>query len=445
MRIVPTVPILAGLLLVSCSAVDNPVATSIGTDGHTPRRYHYLAEHPFGDGLLHRGFVVAIEKAPKLKAGEGAWKGRLRSAESVDPAVRQKFAEVMGGKKAMVVTHLLVYEPDPTGPRMRSRFLYNLYPDAGAEVFASTAVGVTYEEQGWRVLEQVLLPAVKEELAKPRGTPYTHLLIGAMGWDNDQVECLRRFNAVIDHARAAAQRAGEADTFNPLFVGITWPSVWGWHSVFGLGEFAYKILSYGNKANDADEIGFGIANWLVNRLGANAKASHDGLKLVVFGHSFGARLTSRAVFSRVFLQDAPTKSPVDLYVGLHGAFSVHRFMPNAGNEGSPYADVLEETRNGLHVVLTASRKDTANPAARFLSRSPHVGGGPGLDVALRDTTGRFDVVVPDQDGTLRPGADAKKVTYVDATEIVHDHSDVLNKEVGRLVWSAIRAFAPARP
>jgi len=439
------------VLLVGCETmIRDPVATKIGTEERTPRRYHYLAEQPFGDGLVHTGFIVAIEKAPKAKVGEGAWSSRIKppSDGALDARVSAKFAEVMAGTKAMLVTHILAYAPDRTPvpqQRMITRFLYNLYPNAGAEVFGTNPGALSYEERGWRAIEGELLTAVRGELqaAATHGAPYTHLLIGSMGWDNDQVECLRRFNAVLDHALAAARRDGAGAAFNPLLVGITWPSVWGWPSWFDIGALAYKLFGYANKADDADEIGFGLGNWLVNRLGTEAKLVQPKLKLVVFGHSFGARITSRAVFSRAFLSQAPAVSPVDLYLGLQGAFSVHRFIKNEGNEGSPYAGVRADTARGLRVVLTASHKDTANPLAVLISGAHHVGGGPGLDTAKKLAPDLFEFAAVQSDGRLPPVADPTKVLYIDATKVVLDHNDVLDMEMGALVWSAIRAFAPA--
>ena len=346
------------VLLVGCETmIPDPVATKIGTEARTPRRYHYLAEQPFGDGLLHTGFVVAIEKAPKDKVGKGAWGSRIKLPSDARPEVGAKFTEVMDGEKAMVVTHIIAYAPDRAAasqPRMVTRFLYNVYPNAGAKEFGADPGAESYEERGWRALEGELLTAVRGELqaASTRGAPYTHLLIGSMGWDNDQVECLRRFNAIVDHALAAARRAGSGAAFNPLLVGITWPSVWGWPSWFDIGAALYKLFGYANKADDADEIGFGLGNWVVNRLGAEAKLAQPTLKLVVFGHSFGARLTSRAVFSRAFLKQPPGDSPVDLYLGLQGAFSVRRFIKNEGNEGWPYAGVRDDATRSSELMMS---------------------------------------------------------------------------------------------
>jgi hypothetical protein len=438
------------ILLSGCESVPKgAVAEKIGTDARTPRRYHHLASHPYGDGLLQTGFVVAIEKAPKPSVGQGAWRERITppAVPAFAPEVVAKFKEVMDGDKAMVVTHILAYAPDrgpAAQPRMMTRFLYNVYPNAGAEVFGSLPGDVSYEERGWRALEGELLTSVRDEMkAAPPGAPYTHLVIGSMGWDNDQVECLRRFNAVLDQTRAAAGR--DRGVFNPLFVGITWPSVWGGPSWFDLGTLTRKVLGYANKADDADEIGFTLGNWIVNRLGTEAKTVQPRIRLVVFGHSFGARLTSQALFSRALVRPPPARSPVDLYIALQGAFSVRRFIKGQGDEGSPYADVGTLTAQGLRVILTASSHDEANPLARLISGAHHVGGSAGPATARKLAPDMFDFVGVEPDGTLKTVKEATRVIYVDASPIVNEHSDVLDLEAGNLVWSAIRTFAPATP
>ena len=101
-----------------------------------------------------------------------------------------------------------------------------------------------------------------------------------------------------------------------------------------------KFIGYPNKADDADEIGYTIMNLLLNEVIADIKSAPDysGVPVVVFGHSFGGRLTSRAVYSAKHLREErrPAKPTVDVYVGLQPAFSVSRFIKARGREGAPY-------------------------------------------------------------------------------------------------------------
>lgn len=68
---------------------------------------------------------------------------------------------------------------------------------------------------------------------------------------------------------------------------------------------------------------------------------------ILIGHSFGARVITRAIFSnglidppKVNKESSETHQKntcdVDLVIGLQGAFSINRFIPGEGEEGSPY-------------------------------------------------------------------------------------------------------------
>ncbi len=97
-----------------------------------------------------------------------------------------------------------------------------------------------------------------------------------------------------------------AGRFRPLVIGFTWPSVW-----FGIENNWLKkntafISSYFTKQDDADEIGFTIANWVIHNVVLKAK---DEVKeyceskgkgdlspeVITIGHSMGARILARAI------------------------------------------------------------------------------------------------------------------------------------------------------
>jgi hypothetical protein len=240
--------------------------------------------------------------------------------------------------------------------------------------------------------------------------------------------------------------------------------VWGWASWFDLGQLAYKLFGYGNKADDADEVGYTIFNYLLNGLARGAAQGVDGsrIPIIALGHSFGGRLVSRALFSDHLLKSAyRTDAPqVDLFIGLQAAFSINRFIrrcpdhdreKHCGNEGSPYESYV--TRKTT-VILTTSEHDTANPLAWFLTRARHAGGGRGLKRA------REHELTPNRpDGVFHILSDAKPtvlaercgelqrrpptVIVVDAKPFVFDHNDVLDLETGELIWGAMRCFTSA--
>lgn len=460
------------LLAGSCSTYDqdrNPIATHLDITGKTTRRYHFLAENPYGSGLSHEGYIVAIEKSPKDLIGYTTRLGyekrfRFYRKGEVNPD-RAKHLEkiIQNNRKAMFVSHILAYEVDraetgaasavPHGqqPRIRTRFLYNIFPDFGARTYSAfpevsvvTPEGDNYYDAGWKALETSLSEEIRMKLkaAAVKGLPYTDLIIGAMGWDNDQTESVRRYNAIVSHVMEQSRR-GEAGQpiFNPLFVGISWPSVWGWDSPLDLSQLFYKVFGYGNKADDADEIGYTYGNWLVNKLGLTMRSAFGDqtppLRVIVFGHSFGARITSRAVFSRTLLRE-PSKSDqrVDLLVGLQGAFSIHRFISEKGNEGWPYAEFPETS---TLVVMTWSQKDRANPVAYWVSRSPHIGGKLAYKEAKMNPSIFSDLETQQIDDLICGDISSrKKVVLVNASAYISNHNDILNAETGQIVWSAIR-------
>jgi hypothetical protein len=68
---------------------------------------------------------------------------------------------------------------------------------------------------------------------------------------------------------------------------------------------------------------------------------------ILIGHSFGARVITRAIFSNGLINPPKVnkESPethqknmydIDLVFGLQGAFSINRFIPGEGEERSPY-------------------------------------------------------------------------------------------------------------
>jgi hypothetical protein len=306
---------------------------------------------------------------------------------------------------------------------------------------------------GVAVLQTTLKDGVRERL---RTGMYTHLVLASMGWDNDQVESVRRYGATLSVLAEAARR--QQGAFRPLVFGITWPSVWGWASWFDFGQLVYKLFGYGNKADDADEVGYTVFNYLLNGLARDVvvEAGQPNLPIVALGHSFGGRVVSRALFSDDLLRPAlkgRRRAPVTVFIGLQPAFSINRFIrdcpdrdgKHCGDEGSPYADVKKP---GSGIVITTSEHDTANPMAWFLTRSRHAGGWRGLARA-REHPSIFEFLDGDDPTaqlnntpTCQTLRTHERVVMVDAKSFVFDHNDVLDLETGEVMWSAIRCFTP---
>ena len=81
--------------------------------------------------------------------------------------------------------------------------------------------------------------------------------------------------------------------------------------VDGLGRLRFfaHMLSYSTKADDADEIGLTLVNYLMHDviLAAVGEVNEEeglDVKTVAVGHSLGSRIQTRALFSKGFLREA---------------------------------------------------------------------------------------------------------------------------------------------
>ena len=501
-------PALISFALIGCQNLsDNPMGAeekSLETGGELSK-YHDLVREPYSVGLSHEGFIIGIEKSPKESIGYNftniddsrfqKWKkDGVENGKQYITARNKHFKRVTDDRKSAFVSHILAYGFDR---KETVRFVvcpfYLAYtykttgfadesshrgcPENGQTKTPKTTDDKSYYEDGWLALDR-LYGAIKAKLAQARPA-YTHILIASMGWNNDQVESVRRYNALLGNVIAQARLHGkpEGKKFNPLVIGLTWPSVWGGDSFFNTINIVAHLVSYPNKANDADEIGYTIANYLVNSIIYRLK-SDSKLKVVLIGHSLGARILSRAMFSAHLLKECPKQQKncpnpkgdetdldtADLFIGLQGAFSIRRFKEDhklpfpislfQKGEGSPY--LIYDKLNG-RVVLTWSKHDTANPVAQLLTGATHAGGKAGYKESKK-IKGVFDHLTwrEDEDGTknfFRENSKnkvsvtcdelkkSKRVLMVKVNKVVRSHNDILDPEMGRFIWQNIYCFA----
>lgn len=295
---------------------------------------------------------------------------------------------------------------------------------------------------------KLLQPLVKRSLSDAR---HTHVFVIAMGWANDQEESVMRIRMLTDNIVNAARANGDK-RFNPLVVGITWPSQWFARADSNWRRNGGHLGSYYNKARDADTVGLLIGNKVVNEhLGAVVPGD---MPIVLLGHSFGARLISRTAYSSDLLIPGGARR-ADLLISLQPAYSLRRFVPGDSNEGAPYV-----VSSPIRHFITASGEDNANPMA-FWSR--HGGGGKAIEYATvldansipkRFTLVKWDKGLGKLDG---PPFDRRVPTLIDAGDIVKEnstdaigntvsgHNDVFDQDMGDLVYYLIRANTrPAR-
>jgi hypothetical protein len=409
-----------------------------------------LAYNALGRGqhldLVTEGYIIGIEKYKRdaIGAPESGDPDRLREKDNStnDALIAEENREFVGAtndKKAMVVTQIASYFP-------HRKYIYNAY--------AQDLDGDICYDLGYDGLDNF-----REDLRARLGAairesrPYSHIFIMSMGWNNDQYVSVYRYNRIMEHLSCIAEKKGDS-TFRPLVVGITWPSAWftiedNWLKKKIIGH----IGSYTNKSNDADEIGYSIGNWLINVQLPQIRELLEPErfpKVVAVGHSLGARLLSRAIFSQDHLKETPPDpevNAVDIFIGLQGAFSARRFVAADSGEGAPYRDY---TALSTRIVLTSSENDRANPVA-FWSR--HVGGKNGLRY-MEGHPEIFTVLVWPKDAEDVRRADVRRalqgyrengrIITLDVTEIVTGrgaHNDILDAEIAELIWDCLQAVS----
>ncbi|MEL6681735.1 MAG: hypothetical protein AAFQ09_03710 [Pseudomonadota bacterium] len=465
-------------LTIGCSKTAETVPVTekrdLNLDGAL-ERYHSLLELPYSEILGTSGFIIGIEKAPRDRIafpsqstvgdenGIGANQydqQRLRPpsptsdqvSDSDIDAQRQRFDGITSDGKVMFVSHILSYRAGQGVDRIQPELLYTTFSQTGFSDSSPACGKATVADayaQGWRALD-CLSDQIDRTMtdARRRGRPYTHIFLLSMGWNNDQQESLRRYNAIVSQTLAAAQTNARDQDLNLLVIGITWPSVWGGTSISQIINRGLHLFSYPAKTDDADEIGFGIANKLMNGILPTLEQKHD-VHTVAIGHSMGARILSRAYYSSHMLVDAVdrTAETAPILIGLQPAFSANRFARGAdpslsfGNvrpgEGGPYQD--HQLPGGL-VALTWSQGDYANPLARYLTGALHLGAEPGYSRAKqinREGNVVFQFGTASNTGRATACPNDGKILLEDASAFILSHSDIQNAAVGRFVWSVM--------
>ena len=396
--------------------------------------------------LQFDAYIVGIEKDNASRIGRIAECGAgSRTTECVDidapyfkerPDLREGLrGKYAGQHRPTYVSHVARF--DGTG---NVCFLYNIYVSNGlctetTPVPASPAL----VSQSWQALS--LLGKDIERYVNARNP--SHIVVYTMGWNTGQPEALRNIRDLVSQLRAAA--GGDA-AFRPLVIGLTWPST---------GTPLVPASDFGIKAKDADEVGALWENILLNRELRRAK-TQGKFRVVVVGHSFGARAATRAVFSAP-LVSAPLvgASPpvVDLLVSLQGAYSFQRYLggdsdSSEGREGAPYRDFATQAGQ---VVMTASTHDSAVTAALH---APYFVGSHRAFSDARTGPGaeRFSHVSTDETGRIdRLVCDSRRVMWIDASSIIKGnqpgtgggaHSVIYTREAGQLLFDLIKACAP---
>lgn len=401
------------------------------TNGKNYWTFHRLSDRDKGLSLAFPGYIIGIEKAkrkligapsmPYLKNGN-ALKNFGFDEETYlwDPLPYQK-REILDDQKPTFISHIKEFKfENEVVPTIRVNSIYDIYSD---ENVIPTSVYQNGNSELEKFGETIRLRIKNENI--------THIFFYVMGWNSGQQEAIRNFNSlflrIIDQAKSEEE-------FKPLFVGLTWPSHWNskW----------YNLFSFFNKTNDADELGMMWANLFLNREILNEKYNIKA-KTVVLGHSFGAKITSRAVMSASMLENKT--QPVDLLINLQSAYSINRFSYKGIEKAEDY---LNWDNYANHIALVWSQHDKAVTKGFY---APFAGGKKAYKRVSNPRTEKF---YPDFE--IRKYTDQNPVIFtkpkqlylIDGSDIIKynahyksgkAHSDIYNDHVGNMVWNLIKS------
>lgn len=308
--------------------------------------------------------------------------------------------------------------------------------------------------------------------SKGRNERITHILVFSTGYNTTQWESLANYHDLYLNLNNASQPFWhplcenrivklfiQCRDFNPLFIGISWRSfsaVWE--------RSAALITDFPWATTRADKIGKALAITLLKKVLLPLKREH-GIPIILIGHSLGAKILSQAAYSVTSDDDEPLP-PIDLLVGLQGAFTMGRYAPEhfyhrnkrrvktAIFTTSEHDKILnklngifyEETKNPLKKMVYFVTK----PLTAFMRKTLYLTIGSEL---ARDTAKNYpdlySLAMADADGKLEKldkCGDGKPV-LVNADHLINRdplggpggaHSDVYRKEMGTFLWNVIQ-------
>lgn len=375
--------------------------------------YHELATNKKLIKLKHDGILVGIGK----RINNNILSDKFTINNPTVNKTSKEFLRLTSQSKKMLVTHILKFENrQRIGKDFYNPFIMN--------------DKLSFEE-GYSRLEQLKQKIILDL----KDGDYTHIVFMSMGWHNDEKESVRRYNKIISEIKKQ-----NAD-FKPYLFVLTWPSSW-WSGSFFMFDWIGHKISYPTKSNDADEIGFTIANYILHNtiLGAlsSIELSEKNIKSIAIGHSMGARILSRAIFSREYLtENNNQKKELDLFIGLQPAFSANRFINGAGIENSPYN---KHKQLKTKFIITASEYDSANNIAKW---SEHLGGKDSFDT-VNSSACNYSVQKASYCNNIILGLDfntlwesPKRIEYIKCS-FVKDHNDILDDEMGFFLNKVIK-------
>ncbi len=354
------------------------------------------------------------------------WQEKFNSSLSTKKVRRYKQIAkwnktILQQRKTMILTHWL------SSQQGKYDVNYNIYnqeikKDSNYNLYQSTKAQ----------LDQII------ELAKQKikAGQYTHILLMCTGWNNHQLESVERYNEWLSVTRKAAQEEGKE--FRPFYLGITWPSYWHNRS------FDKTLIDLPNKANDADDLGLTHINYLIWK-GLVPLSKENKLPLILIGHSFGARILSRASASSIYFPGCDTTIKIKLMIAFQGAYSVDRHMPKSIRSRiwrkTTGAGLYLESEPWNYFCATSSSNDKAINTLNGSRIGHFIGGSKAWQYTITHSgSSAFKHALTNSKGKINLEQGLAGRLYLDASNVVVEgHGDVSNESCGRLIWQLIDA------
>lgn len=364
--------------------------------GSDHRYFHQALHFPYGTGLHFPGYIVGIEKAPQGLVDGPAEDPNL--LEPVDPNSDRiaDYSRLIDEPKTHLITHVMRYqaaleENAVFRGRIRPCALYSLIRANGQSPIEDGYYNIDAPWHDDRMAQQLFpgcegnppasyrftpfarswdgIESLRESLSRDMTEEYSHIIVIVMGWNTPQYNAIQNFNSIVSHLvdEVETQRRGEnpeaaATGFRPLVVGVTWASDWEISDNVPVPDNWVRGISFRNKANDAKEIGLTWLDSIIfNAILPAREEANSKPRVIVIGHSFGARASLTALTQRPALRShsgrrIETFMGGDLFVSLQGAFKIEEIFADEDLQGQ-ISDSFDV--GGLRMVLTATQYDSA--------------------------------------------------------------------------------------
>lgn len=402
--------------------------------------FHSSLYYPRELSLRFDGYIIGIEKSPRNDISSP---GDINVMAINDAGLSENDAKnKIVDSKVLYVSHIIKTEGERGG--IDNCSIYNAYnqvehpdieqltPPCAPEGLSQPISAKSAFKNSWRALDQ-LESSLKNRVTKGN---YTDIVVLTMGWNTVQEEAILNFNSIVTNLKLSATK-----NFNPLVVGVTWPSQWE-SEWFGP---VYKFFSFPVKSADADELGL---SWLGVLLHKTIPSIQSDLPVTVIGHSFGSRASSvAACIGPAIYRESPSikLAKIDNLINLQGAFLSSRLF-GVKDRGMHYPQSCGHVKN---VVLTSSVHDRAMNSAFWGVYA----GDERSYKNLCSHNAEINCIVAKSDGNIEEPyvkKPASNITYVNADKLIFEnaylsgggaHSDIYRREHGVLIHKLI---SPAR-